>query len=337
MNKNKKKQSAQFARIESHALIVTSSKPRNPPKDWKPKSTVSGVCGEAERLETHVGHLAHQEGYQADFDVVYGIAPTLLSFQISNRAKEMKSNGERLKSDQCVMCSGVFSYPETECDENFFSWLADSMEYLKDKYGDKLKSVVVHYDESYPHLHFFLADMKTLSVGELDPIRIARKKEEQKKIDTGKNDAGDYIYKPKMSAQKEALSEWLDDYYLKVSSKYDHAREVGARKARFHGTPRQVKHTLALADKERKLNEEKANLLAQRDKLTALATELAIKSMENQKKTNLLFDLMDQMNEEVKRLHKNKEVKEAVNLSNKIRNIRSAAFGGAVAPSKMLI
>lgn len=32
----------------------------------------------------------------------------------------------------------------------------DSIKYLKEKYGDKLKSVVEHTDEAHPHFHFYV-------------------------------------------------------------------------------------------------------------------------------------------------------------------------------------
>lgn len=333
MKNNNKKQDAQFARIESYALAQTTSRPKNPPANWKAKTTVEGACGEAERLDTHIGHLKDRPGYEADFDVVYGMTPMALYGKIKNRAAEMKENGERFKSDQCVMSGGVFSYPGKEIDENFFAWLDDCMEYLKKKYPDNFQSAVVHYDESNPHLHFYLVDFKTLSVNEFDPARIARRKEENKKMEMGKDEKGEYIYKPKMSAQKEALKEWLDDFCESVSKKYNHAREIGARKARLYGTPRQVARELDILEREKTIAEKEEALIAQRDKILILAKDLAARSVEMKKKSNLLDTLLEQMEEEVERLHKARDAKGAFALNKQIGAIRQQAFGAGVAPN----
>ena len=318
---------SQFARIESHAMVATKSRPKNPPENWKAKTSVEGCCGEALHLDTHAKHVEKP----ADVDVIYGMNPMDFYGAIKTRFNEIKKSGVRIKADQMVMCSGVFSYPKTECDEDYFLWVDDSIAYLKEKYGDRLKSVVAHYDESHPHLHFFIADMKTLSVNELDPFRIARREEEAKKMAMGKNEKGDYIYAPKMKAQKEKMAQWLDEYHEKVSVKYGQARDVGARKARIFGTPRQVNLQLAMNQRERDLNEKEALLIAKKDRMIELGKTLAEQTALTNDKNKMLDMLLDQLTQEVEMLKEQKKLGAAVSLNARISEIRKTAYGGGAA------
>ncbi len=335
------KQQAQFTSINSYALKTTTSRPKNPPADWTPKTTVEGVCGEGMHMEGFDQHLTKP----VDVDLVFGMHPMDLYTDIKARFKEIKKSGVRIKADQSVMCSGIVSYPATEVDDNFFMWLDDSMNFLKEKYGDKLKSIVVHYDESHLHAHYFLADMKTLSVNELDPTRIARVSEENKKKAAGKNEEGKWIYAPKMQAQKDALKEWLDDYHEKVSSKYGHERDIGARKGRIYGTTRQVKQKLEIIKEKKELetwemslrrNEEE--LKQKRDKLMNFANQLleGQKQLETEKvavvEKSATFDLLiEQLQVEVERLKAIGDTKTATIVGSRIVEMRQKSLASSSA------
>lgn len=327
-----KKQASQFARIESHSLVATKGRPKNPPENWKAKSTVSGICGEAARLESHSKHLEQPP----DFDVVFGMSPLDLSTRLTNRFAEIKKEGGRLKADQCVMCEGVFSYPEPTCDENFFMWLDDSIDYLKEKYGEKLQSVVVHYDESHPHLHFFLADMKTLSVNEIDPARMARRREEEKKFAMGKGEDGKFLYSPKMTAQKDALKEWLNEYHFNVSEKYEHAREIGARKARLHGTPRQVRMGLELEERKKALDEKEARLIGYRDKLKEQGEKLHEHKEQLEQQVRLNQQLFADLSAELEKQRQLGNFKGAAELGSRILALRKQAGHEQSSPNDKL-
>lgn len=40
---------------------------------------------------------------------------------------------------------------------------AKTVDFLREKYGDKLFSVVEHLDESHPHIHFYAVDFENLN------------------------------------------------------------------------------------------------------------------------------------------------------------------------------
>lgn len=224
---------AQFARIESYGLAQTKSKAHGKHANKDAKTTVKGACGEASRIESFTPHLDKP----SDKDLLFGMEPWDLQKLIYATAKKQeteadKSGQRKPRKDRLVLTAGVFSYPHKETDEQFFEWQADCISYLKEKYGDNLKSVVAHYDESHPHLHFFLANTKTLSIIGLDPAKTA-----QHSFRT----LGDKTA-PK---QQDAIKNWLDDFQTKVSSKYGHKRQIGAMaRARIHGAPRVVRKIL---------------------------------------------------------------------------------------------
>lgn len=63
------------------------------------------------------------------------------------------ARGHKLRKDGLCVLIGVASLPR-EMEDNFPQFAEDTLIYLKNKYGDRLKSVVVHDDEAHPHLHF---------------------------------------------------------------------------------------------------------------------------------------------------------------------------------------
>lgn len=222
---------AQFAHIESFGLTQTKSKGRGGFANKASKTTVKGACGEASRIEPFTAHL----NQPIDKDLLYGIEPWDLQKLIYATAKKQETEADKVgqrkpRKDRLVLTAGVFSYPHKQPDDRFYEWQADCVSYLKEKYGDNLKSVVAHYDESHPHLHFFLCNTKTLSIIGLDPAKTAQHAFRTLKDTTA----------PK---QIDALKMWQDDFHKAVSVKYGHERKIGTR-ARIHGTPKAVRKIL---------------------------------------------------------------------------------------------
>ena len=51
--------------------------------------------------------------------------------------------------------------------------MMDTLKWLKNKYGDRLKSVVVHNDESHPHLHFTVSSANSGKLSSISRGRLA--------------------------------------------------------------------------------------------------------------------------------------------------------------------
>ena len=74
-----------------------------------------------------------------------------LAEEWADQAKDAR--GYKVKKDGNVALVGVASLPR-EMEDDFPEFAEVTLKFLKEKYGDRLKSVVVHDDEPHPHLHF---------------------------------------------------------------------------------------------------------------------------------------------------------------------------------------
>jgi hypothetical protein len=231
---------SQFAHIESFSIK------KNPKSK---KTDVAGVCGEVTRQP---GFCEHVDEVQKP-DLLYGMDPLALQSKINIRFEELReeSKGSGVagpRKDRLVLTAGVFSYPGTECDEKFFEWQADCVNYLKKEHGQNLKSVIAHYDEGHPHVHYLLCDLKTLRVdGGLDPAKTAQYEHRQLK-------------KSGTITQADALKAFQNRFYEAVGAKYGHERKIGSRD-RLHGSPKAVRAILA---EMKAIEAEKLNIEAEK-------------------------------------------------------------------------
>jgi hypothetical protein len=86
--------------------------------------------------------------------LLYGIPPADVLPIIDEWAENSKdAQGRKLRKDAHCALIGVASLPR-EMEDNFPEFAEDTLIWLKEKYGDRLKSVVYHNDEAHPHLHF---------------------------------------------------------------------------------------------------------------------------------------------------------------------------------------
>lgn len=86
--------------------------------------------------------------------LLYGVPPMDVLPLINEWAEQSKdAQGRKLRKDGNCALIGVASLPR-EMEDNFPEFAEDTLLWLKEKYGDRLKSVVYHNDEAHPHLHF---------------------------------------------------------------------------------------------------------------------------------------------------------------------------------------
>ncbi len=86
--------------------------------------------------------------------LLFGVPPINILPLINEWADQAKdSQGRKLRKDGNCVLIGVASLPRA-MEDDFPQFAEDTLAWLKEKYGDRLKSVVVHNDESHPHLHF---------------------------------------------------------------------------------------------------------------------------------------------------------------------------------------
>ncbi len=215
--------------------------------------TVRGIINEAERSHGYCDHvLAPQPPL-----LIFGIDLPKLEEKIDkiySSAKNLvaKKDGDlatrKIREDQKLLLAGVASNPRLSAD--YFSnpstkkmvdlWILDCLEFLKNEYGDRLQTAVVHLDENHPHIHFYCLpevyeatiDGHTVSlVRGIDTIHDGKRAEKQVEMQAKMLKGKDKILL-KQNAYKSAMQKVQDRYYDAVSSSHGHQR-LGPGRKRF--------------------------------------------------------------------------------------------------------
>lgn len=191
----------QFAHIEFYSRKSTGK-----------KLSVSQILAEARRDN---GACPHVENPRPPA-IVYGMSLDDLESLHDRQADQAtttnnKGQTRRIRKDQQTMACVVLSYPADG--ENFNEWEDKSLQWLKDKYGDALRSVVLHRDEAHPHLHCYIMpdDMKASSLNEGKRAKDAfMQSPEATGLDSKEaNKLGDRAY-------RSAMRKWQDSYWQAV-------------------------------------------------------------------------------------------------------------------------
>ena len=149
------------------------------------------IASEAMRIEGHCEHVESPEPPR----VLYGVdalEAASIASAWGDQAKTTSGGKERaLQRNAPVMACGVVSWPRERMDE-WPAYRDATVEALKERYGDRLKSVVEHLDERHPHVHFYVVPRPGESFGAVHEgyaaSREARKTPENK-IRTAYQDA----------------------------------------------------------------------------------------------------------------------------------------------------
>lgn len=146
----------QFVHVESYS--------RTPPKAAESKNQKTGkASGKAGRSVKWVvdeairdpGAIPHVEAPEAP-TYLYGEPLEQLEATCEAWAATMTdAKGRKLRKDALCLAAGVVSAPHDIEPEAWASFKAGALDWLKAKYGDDLRTVIEHTDESHPHLHFY--------------------------------------------------------------------------------------------------------------------------------------------------------------------------------------
>lgn len=187
--------------------------------------SASEIAAEQMRVEENSTHVANPLPPTILFggDPREVVQEALSSFEKEPKTIVNTKSGPRergLRSDTPIVLAGVCSWPDSVevmgTDEEqaalYRRWVAESLKFLRKKYGTDLRSVVQHVDEAHPHLHFTVVCKRA--------------------IDTKK-------YHPGVSADsrtnaKKALTAFQDEYYREVAVKCALGR-IGPRRQRLKG------------------------------------------------------------------------------------------------------
>ncbi|HAW51944.1 MAG TPA: hypothetical protein DCX54_06380 [Flavobacteriales bacterium] len=119
------------------------------------------------------------------------------------------------------MIVGVVSCPVDKI-EQWQQMKSDAIRWLQQKYGTRLRSVVEHIDEEYPHIHFFAVPLKYEMINDIHPGRKA----------SAEVKAAGGSMKEQRASFAEAMRAWQDDFHQSVAAKYGLTR-LGPRRQRL--------------------------------------------------------------------------------------------------------
>lgn len=139
----------QFIHVESYA--------RSAPKTAK--TTNSGKAGK--NINYVIAEANREAGAHPHIDapeppiVLFGVPLEHIERIAEEWAQSVTdSAGRKLRKDGLCLLAGVISAPSDI--KNWDKFKNESIQYLKEKYGNCLKTVIEHTDESHPHLHFYV-------------------------------------------------------------------------------------------------------------------------------------------------------------------------------------
>lgn len=237
----------QFIRVETFARVPRKSKD-------KCRRSASDVVAEAMRVENYCKHVDNPRPPL----IILGCKPSEMWEGLKALADQAKdrSNKKKLAKDAQILLAGVVSAPiESEAlmadlrahsaskdsngkgdksliTENMKSWYVfkkKTLGFLQEKYGDSLKSVVCHFDETYLHFHFYCHnDLKNGTLN-LDGLHDGYDAERGLEFNRKQRNEGG---KQRKAAHANALRGFQDNYYAKVGQFCGFGR-VGPRKRRL--------------------------------------------------------------------------------------------------------
>lgn len=119
------------------------------------------------------------------------------------------ARGRKLRADGLALAAGVVSLPSEQA-KDWPRFREATVAWLKQQYGERLRSVVEHTDEAHPHLHFYAVPLPGERFEVLHPGRQAAAKKAQQGAKKGAQNA----------AYKAAMVGWQDDFQNAVAAHF---------------------------------------------------------------------------------------------------------------------
>lgn len=207
----------QFAHIEGYAR-KGSSQTNHRTGGKKGVFSAQEIADEAERKD---GSCSHVKLPQPPI-IHFGVSPSevvKLSAEWAEHAKD--ASGRKLRIDGLCLAAGTFSVPPDLDDQEWPAYRDAMIEYLRERYGERLHSVVEHTDEAHRHCHFYMVPLPGEDFGAVHEGVAARRMVAAQGKKKGQQNA----------AYKAAMRSWQDDLW-RVGQQYGLAR-IGPRRRRL--------------------------------------------------------------------------------------------------------
>lgn len=221
---------SQFMHVELYSREEPAKKTINKSKNINHKSdvrttTVNGVLSEMKREEGFTSHLEAIAAPEVLYGSISDLERSIERYEAEFKTTDKNGKEKKLRKDACILLAGVVSIDRAD-EEIWDEYKTKSIEYLKNKYGENLKCVVEHTDETNPHFHFYVVgnqqqDLNLLHDGKLAVSKLA--KEDKKKLH--------------QTVYTEAMIKFQDDFYTKVSNKFGLSRTGEEPRERYKSRP----------------------------------------------------------------------------------------------------
>lgn len=241
------------------------------------KPSMAGVLAELIREPQACPHIEHPKPPE----VLYGGDPAKVWDEAyAQAAQAVDAAGARLKSTALVIAVGVATYPVAQCvverdaEElaRFERWRDKTIRWLHEEFSARLKLIVGHSDETYPHIHFAalpnLGVNRKLLIGDVHP---GFRAEQQCRAAGGSR-------REQKQAHQAALTAFQDRYYEDVAVQFGFAR-YGKKRQRLNRDEwkAQTKQLRAIAAAQDKLARDRRHIAAKAARLVVERTAEAQK------------------------------------------------------------
>jgi len=238
--------------------------------------------------------------YGVDLDTVEALAN---EYHEKTKIKDKNGKEKKLRNDANVLIAGVISL-NRECENFWDDYKEKAIDYLKEKYGHKLKCVVEHTDEPHPHMHFYVIQ----DVNErFEMIHDGRKAMLENK---------DKLKREQNRAYKKAMREFQEDFYSKVSFHYGLMKDGPKRRREDRSTYFKNQREIQLLNKLKKEAEEEIKNLNNKVK-TEKEKAYKVGFLKGIKKATDEFNDKNYFNKFIFSISYNKEKAEKYDLVNK--------------------
>jgi hypothetical protein len=190
---------------------------------------IEGITREAVRAQ---GAAKHVSGLPKVY-LIEGEDPIAVGQEAIRQAgMALDFRGRRLRRNGTALVAAVASYPVSisqlgahpEKEEQLHKWVDQTVAWARKRWGRQVRSVVLHTDEEYPHLHLFLVPellaSNRLDVAAIHPGIAARDAVQRAGHSTSQQ----------TSAYIEAMKALQSDFHDAVSAGFGHARKGDGRK-----------------------------------------------------------------------------------------------------------
>jgi hypothetical protein len=214
----------QFVHVESYSRSTPKRASTVNKKTGKASAKASGHCvkyivDEAIREANSIPHIDQPQPPE----YVYGAPLEELEAACDAWADSVRdARGHATRKDALCLAAGVVSAPKDITPEAWEAFKRDSVQWLKDKYGATLRTVIAHHDESHPHLHFYCVP----ELGQrFETVHQGRAAAALVKAEGGVKGLQNQAY-------KQAMREYQDEFYEAVGIEHGFTR-IGPAKRRL--------------------------------------------------------------------------------------------------------